>query len=305
MKNQFTSTHLKKIILFSFILSTFTSFAQFSGNQIYGNNNRHNRNNTNYNKKRTVYSTDSTLTITVNLLMNKIADHYLISIGVNEEAKTAMECNTKINKRINALIASLNTLEIDKENVYVDFISQTKIYDYDVKEKEAQQFEKGFELKKNLIIRVNHTNKLDNIITLCAKQNIFDIIKVEYIDTDINGSYIQLYTEAITLIESRKKLYLKTTQKKTIGSSSIFSENFNSLSPKNLYKKYEAFESSYLNVYNRNYTDHYLKKEARKQRTYYYEGQDASNFDKVINPSNPKVGIQYTFSLTLTYNLKK
>ena len=38
--------------------------------------------------------------------------------------------------------------------------------------------------------------------------------------------------------------------------------------PKTQYKQYQAFESSNLNIYNRHYSDHYVQKEARKQKDF-------------------------------------
>ena len=77
------------LLLLTAVLS-FGSIAQIGGNQVYGNNSYGYTNNSNYNtvQKRTITSTDSTLIITTSILMNKLADHYLISVGTNQEAKT-------------------------------------------------------------------------------------------------------------------------------------------------------------------------------------------------------------------------
>jgi hypothetical protein len=66
--------------------------------------------------------------------------------------------------------------------------------------------------------------------------------------------------------------------------------------PKNLYKQYnEAFETSLVNSY---YSSSYIKKEVRKERTFYYDGIDTEiGFDKIIDEILPVVGIQYVLEL--------
>ena len=84
----------------------------------------------------------------------------------------------------------------------------------------------------------------------------------------------------------------------------IASESFKIYYPKNLYKQYnEAFESSLVNNY---YSSNYIKKEVRKERTFYYEGIDTEiGIDKIIDEISPKIGIQYLFELVISYDLEK
>ncbi len=281
--------------------------AQISGNQVYGSNSTYYGGSNNYLnqaiQKRSVSTNDSTLNITVSILLNKVADSYMVTVGVNQEAETALECNKAINTRISNLKKSLLPFEVEEKDVYVDFISQTKIYDYELGDKQAQQFMSGYEIKKNIIIRITDIDYIDQLIELAAKQDIFDIVKVDYVDADIDATYNQLYKEALTLLKSRKKLYLESSDIKLDGSSSIFGDNFYAISPKTQYKKYEAFETSNLTVYRANYSDNYLQKETRKQTTFYYDGIQASGFDKIINGDIPKVGLQYVFSLNMVYGV--
>jgi len=303
---------MKKLISLGFIASflwSLNAYAQVSGNQVYGSDNSsYQRLNIRNNQsgeiqKQTIYTTDSTLVITSKILMNKVADAYLISIGLNQEGKTVLGCNTKINSRINNLISDLKEIEIEKEAVYVDFISQTKIYDYTIKGNNTEQVEDGFEIKKNLIIRIDEIEKIDRLLELCALQKIYDVIKVEYINEAVNTTYLKMYDEALSFINSRKKIYLKINDRKVKGNARISGDNFQRFDPKKMYLKYQASESS--SVHGRNYSSNYIHKEARKNKTFYYEGVGEASFDKVINESSPKVGIQYALTLTIIYDLEK
>ena len=95
----------KKLCLVLFIGLNTTAYSQISGNQIYGNNNNHYNSGYVYNnspQKRSIVTTDSTFTISINLLLNKQADYYMVTVGLNQEEKTVIACNQKINQRIEA-----------------------------------------------------------------------------------------------------------------------------------------------------------------------------------------------------------
>jgi uncharacterized protein YggE len=280
--------------------------AQASGNQVYGNNNH----NTYYAQlpqiqKRGIVTTDSTLLISVNLLLNKEADGYLITVGTNQEAKTVLECNKLINARIDNLIGQLEPFGVKEEDVYVDFISQTKVFDYEVGEKQATEFQNGYEIKKNINIKIKEIEYIDQLIELASVQEIYDVIKIEYIDEDLEATYSKMYKEAVTLIKSRLKLYDDMNEVETNGGSRILGDNFYAVSPKTQYKKYQAFETSQLDVYRGyNNSDSYVRTEKRKNTTFYYEGVPTGGFDKIINPNQPKIGLQYVFRLNMLYDLE-
>ena len=150
MKTQFLLSNEKiKFFIVLIMLSNFTSFSQISGNQIYGNTNynSNNYNQTTANNSGTISINDNTLTVSVKILMNKKADGFVITLGLNEENESVEGCNKKINTRINGFIGNLKAIGIKSENTYVDFISQTKIYDFATIDGTAKQFEKGFEIK--------------------------------------------------------------------------------------------------------------------------------------------------------------
>lgn len=302
---------MKTIKILLILIYPITVISQISGNQVYGNSNYNNNQYNNFAlnqavQKRSVQTTDSTLLISTNILLNKTADTYLITIGTNHEAKTVLECNKAINARIANLTGKLNPFGVSEEDIYIDFISQTKIYDYEIGESQAEQYESGYEIKKNIIIKIDEIEHIDQLIELASEQDIFDLIKVEYVDTDVDKTYREMYKEALAILKSRLKLYTETCDIELTGNSRIVNDNFYAVSPKTQYKSYQAFETSDLSVYRGyNYSDSYIQKETRKQRTFYYEGVPTSGFDKIINADEPKIGLQYVFSMSMLYELEK
>lgn len=304
MKTQFLLSNEKIKFFIAFLLLTIpTSFAQISGNQIYGNSNY---NSNNYNQITATNSSsisinDNNLSFTINILMNKKADGFVITLGLNEENESVSGCNQKINSRINGFIGKLKAIGIKSENTYVDFISQTKIYDFTTNDLTAKQFDKGFEIKKNIIISISNAVNLEKIITLASEYEIYDIIKVDYFNTDLDSIHNSLFDEALRLAESKKVSYLKAFGKRIVGTPSA-TETFTTLFPKTQYKSYQAYETSEIQT-NTNSRNQYLKKVERKNKTFYYDGMSSAAFDKVINVNQTEIGIQYAITLTITYKI--
>ena len=302
----------KQFLLTALIISTSAlSFAQIGGNQVYANS--HSSNNS-YNYLSTkngggtvssIQSTDHLLTITSSVLLHQVADRYLLTVGLNQEAETVLACNTAINKRITEVLNGLKKLGIKTEDTYVDFVTQTKVYDYEVGQSEARQLERGFEIKKNINIHFEDILLMDQIVEICASEEIYDIINIEYLIDDINSVYERLFEEAMAVAEARKKTFEKYGSRSLSSKYRVVSDNFRSVFPKTQYKQYEAKESSDLNIYqsNNRYAN-YVRKEARKNRTFYYEGLSTGNFDKVIGMRNPQIGVQHALTLTVEYQLQ-
>ena len=290
-------------IIVTLLLTFSVSQAQISGNQIYGNNsyNGNNYNQSNLPNNAVVSINDNHLTVTVKLLQNKKADGFVITLGLNEEDETVSGCSKKINARIDGFLDKIKTLGIKKENVYIDFISQTKIYDFEVSGLNSEQVDKGFEIKKNIIITTSNVNSLEKLIALASDFEIHDVIKVDYFNSDTNAIHNALFDEALVLAEAKKIRYMKSFGKRIVGTPNA-TEEFATVFPETQYKTYQAFETAEIQT-NYNNRSPYLKKIARKNKTFYYDGISSAGFDKVINPNQTEVGIQYVLTLTMTYKI--
>lgn len=290
-------------IIVTLLLAFSVSQAQISGNQIYGNNsyNGNNYNQGNLPNNAVVSINDNHLTVTVKLLQNKKADGFVITLGLNEEDETVSGCSKKINTRIDGFLDKIKTLGIKKENVYIDFISQTKIYDFEVSGLNSEQVDKGFEIKKNIIITTSNVNSLEKLIALASDFEIHDVIKVDYFNSDTNAIHNALFDEALVLAEAKKVRYMKSFGKRIVGTPNA-TEEFATVFPETQYKTYQAFETGEIQT-NYNNRSPYLKKIARKNKTFYYDGISSAGFDKVINPNQTEVGIQYVLTLTMTYKI--
>ena len=292
-----------KLIIALLLLNVLSVSAQISGNQVYGKNNY---NGNNYNQESLpnnskVSINDNVLSVSVKILLNKKADGFVMTLGLNEEDETVAGCSKKITARITGFIEKMKSLGVKKENVYIDFISQTKIYDFEVNGMNSEQIEKGFEIKKNIIVSTSNVNSLEKIIALASDFEIHDVIKVEYYNNETDAIHNSLFDEALVLAEAKKIRYMKAFGKRIIGTPTA-TEEFATVFPKTQYNTYQAFETAEIQT-NYNNRSPYLKKIARKNKTFYYDGISSAGFDKVINPNQTEVGIQYVLTLTMTYKI--
>ncbi|MGE8511144.1 MAG: SIMPL domain-containing protein [Chryseobacterium culicis] len=299
----------KQTSVFFLIMASLLSLskAQVGGNQIYRDKNNNDysalKNLPDFNNANSYFTNDSTLVVNVKVLMNKTADRYKLTLGLNEEAATPKIAIENINRRINGFIKKISSMGIRNDDIFVDFISQTKIYDYDINKDTQVTTQKmdGFETKKNIIITVNKHSMIEKLISEASDFQIYDVIKVDYISNDIDKIQEDLLKEAYAVFDKKKDNYFKLFKKEIIGSPTATS-GFTYIFPKNQYQNYTALESASVTY---GYDTRYIKKEERKSKTFYYDGTDYTGFDKVINNSDPEVGIQYIMNLSVKYDLKK
>lgn len=292
-----------KCIIVMLLVTITMAQAQISGNQVYGKNNY---NGNNYNQESLpnnskVAINDNVLSVSVKILLNKKADGFVMTLGLNEEDETVAGCSKKITARITGFIEKMKSLGVKKENVYIDFISQTKIYDFEVNGMNSEQIEKGFEIKKNIIVSTSNVTSLEKIIALASDFEIHDVIKVEYYNNETDVIHNSLFDEALVLAEAKKIRYMKAFGKRIIGTPTA-TEEFATVFPKTQYNTYQAFETAEIQT-NYNNRSPYLKKIARKNKTFYYDGISSAGFDKVINPNQTEVGIQYVMTITMHYKI--
>lgn len=289
------------LIITLFLSNSF--FAQISGNQIYKDKNSNyyrTENSTIINTSPNVTINDSIIFISTKVVLNQKADQFIITLGVNEEDKSSILCDNQINNRISDLISKLKNYGIKKDEISVDFISQTKIYDNRFDKDTITEYEKGFEIKKNVIIATNRLENIDLIIKTAAEFKIYDIVKVDYLNDDLNTIHDKIFDEALKLCSAKKEKYLRAFNRTEAGQANM-SEQFYFVFPETQYNEYKAFETTEFETNYNNYNTRVIKKE-RKNTTYYYNGIDFRGFDKVINAAETEVGVQYI--LTINYSIK-
>lgn len=303
---------MKSIVIFLSLICSTVCMGQIGGNQLYGHS-KGNYTNQQYNDGRhnKVTVDKSSMSFHVNILNTIKSTSFTITLGLNQEAASVEACNTEINKRIARFKQQLKPLNIKEDDIYVDFISQTKIYDYQTSKEDQQntiniqQKETGFEIKKNIILRVKDIHLFDQLVEIASRHAIHNIIKVDYHSSELDSVYETMLKEALIISDKRRKLL--SFDQDNWEETPVISIDFHQVQPAGQYLNYQAYESSdisYINDYYRSNVT-VLRQEQRKSTSYYFNRINPADFDKIMNADNPVVGIQCVMNVTVSYLRKE
>ncbi len=292
----------KAVFVFSFLFFVNSiCFAQESGNRIYGNQGY------SQNKKIAVTTSGNLLTsgsgnfqIEASVLINLKPDSFVAVFSVAQDAKTADESNSKVNVQIDNFLRSLGGLGITKSDIYVDFITQNKIYDFTISGDVAEQFLAGFETKKTVAVKYKTRDSFETILTAATKAQIFDLIKVDFIVSDFDSVKEKLFNEAVKAIKQKETKY-KNAFDMTLKSIGPAIEKYEAFYPAERYEAYQAFESG--TAKSTDYRNARTTITMRKSSTFFYEPLEGNKFDKVINPIGIEPTVQFTLFLQVKYNV--
>jgi len=296
---------MKKLLCMSLLLPTFsfTVLAQDAANRVYGNQGAQQGDVV---RRKPVYpetASELIVTETPNLLVTtyqfldaKILTtvdtrEYVAVFGLAQEADTVQAANKKLLDQVTAFQRGLTALGVRPEDTYLDFVTQNRVYDYVIKGGTAREKVSGFQVKENLAIRFKDHSLLDQIVPMAAQGGIFDLIKVDYITSDLSPVRVQMTAEAQKILKEKEEAYAKLGLKLTPVS---VTENFDTFQPFEAYNSYKAFESG-------NVDDNYRVVERRKNSTFYFEPLAPGKFDAVLTPMGLEPHVQCTFFLRVKY----
>lgn len=249
-------------------------------------------------------ASDTAFTLTVSALMNVKADEYVIIFGASQIGETLESCHEMINKKIDAFITAVSTDGISKKDCYVDFISQFPIFEIEVEKKlfskTYTEIPSGYELKKNIHIHYKNSAQAEKLMVEAAKNEIFDIVKVDYIVKNQQAVYDSLRNAAVKLIQSKvvdfQKLGIKTESQ-----YQLVAEDIQASFPLERYSTYAEFAR---------YRGNSGKMGSKVITKYdvpalYYNRKSYNGFDIVINPVVVEPVVQFTYNIKVKYVLKK
>lgn len=281
-------------------------FAQTSGNAIYGQVSGKDRAEQNERSKRIVAKDEMppdrfSQYIDASVLMNVKADEYVAVFGISEDGASAQECSRKTDATIAEFAAELRKLGVQPEAISVDFAVQNRIYSYEVAGDIAKEKPTGFEQKSNVSVHYKEQAVLDKLVLAAASADIHDLIKVDYIVRNTEAVQDRLAREAARIVKQKAEQDQKLLGIRFSGPAQVYAERPSTYYPSDMYDSYVAAESE--NVESGYYRQKYTVQNARKSRTFYYNGLDASGFDFVVNPVITEPVVQFTLYLKVRYQI--
>ncbi len=278
------------------------------GSAVYGQSNARARAEQAERAKRILTKDDLPTTPTssfvdANVLMNVKADEYVAVFAIAREGKEVGDCQTKMEATIGQFIGSLKILAIDPEDVFVDFLAQTKVYGFQIEGNIAKETLVGFELKKNVSVHYTDKTLLDKLIAAAAKVEIFDLVKVDYVVTDLDAVKDKLMAEAARIIKQKAARQEHHLDIKLVPPKQVLAERQSAYFPSEMYDGYTAAEAEEMST--NQIRQKYTIQGARKGRTFYFNGLDAGTFDAVINPVITEPVVQFTLYLKVKFEVEQ
>jgi len=245
---------------------------------------------------------DNQLEITLNALSNQKASSYTAIFSLLQVGKTADETNSLLNQRLDAFLADLKSIGIPTADIYVDMVNFLPKYEYDVSKKlfskkTYTEIPKGFELQKNIHIRYTDPALLDRIVTAAARQEIYDIVKVDYFVKDPGAIYSQLRETTFQYLKKIEGQY-KTIGVRLDSAYHITAENAWVAYPINRYEKYQAFSTQRLDA-----DENSKINTADKPVSRFYNAVPSNDYDLVINPEILEPAVQFSYNLVVRFTL--
>ena len=248
--------------------------------------------------------TSTSMFVEANVLMNVKADDYVAIFGITHEGETLAECSKKMEATVKAFATELKSSGVGGDDVCVDFITQNRIYGFEVKGDILQEKLVGFELKKNVSIHYKEPSQLEKLTLAGAKSQVFDLIKVDYIVKDIDRVQEKLLEEAARITKNKISRYEKLLGIKLQPPAQVYAEKSAIHYPTQMYDSYRAHESEEV----RGGPDRekkYTVRSARKSQTFFFNGLDGNGFDAVINPVVTEPVVQFTLYLKVKYEVEQ
>lgn len=258
----------------------------------------------NYNYTPSYAEKDTVIVLETNVLMNVKADSYLAIFGVSQVSEKVETCHEMINTRISTFLNNIKALGINSEDTYIDFISQIPVFEIEVEKKlfskSYNEIPKGFEVKKNIHIKYKDQKIAEKLLIEAAKNEIYDIVKVDLVVNNNDLIYDSLRNCAIRLMNKKIREFKKLGLKFEPIYQSV-AEDISGTYPLERYAKYAAFNDPSLNVVTKSSkyasTSHNI--------SLYYDKLPYNEFDFVVNPVVIEPVVQYAYKLRQKFVLKK
>jgi uncharacterized protein YggE len=240
--------------------------------------------------------------VEANVLINVKADEYVAVFGLAQEGETIAECSRKMDALAKEFTDAIKELRVTDNDLFLDFVTQTRIYGYEMTGEIAREKLVGFEIKKNLSIHYKDRDLLDKFTVAAAKSKIYDLIKVDYVVRDASAIQDKLMEEAAKVVKRKADRYEMLLGIKLQPPAQVFAEKYGTHYPTQLYDSYTAAESEHVYGLDR---QRFVIQTARKTRTFVFNGLDGALFDDVINPVIIEPVVQFTIHLKVKYEVEQ
>ena len=240
------------------------------------------------------------LTFSIKGMYNASADSYLAIFTSTQAGETQKEANDLLKSKIDSIRQGVLKRSSDVE-MFVDMISFIPLYETLAEKKifskkTYNEIPIGFELKKNLHFKYSDPKVLEYLVTICAENEIYDLVRVDYFIEDIDKKKDKLIMKAEGMLKQKIFRYGQLTNEDYKDKNRVMTEGFLVHLPHEQYQSYTAYSSNAM----------YVKQSgtvavAPKTTSQFYMPKFNKGYDFVLNPAmlEPVVQIEYEVKMRL------
>ena len=192
----------------------------------------------------------------------------------------------------------MDSVGVDAE-FFVDMLSFVPVYEIEAQKKlfsktTYNEIPKGFEVKKNIHIKYSDPDFLNELITICSKAEIYNLVRVDLFSDSLEHKKRELMIKAHKIVED------KIANKSTLlgidlkGMKRYVNDAYQIVYPIEMYKSFQAFSNTSLKLMKQENVNHVMK-----ATTLYYKPIMNKEFDFVINPGVFRPVIQVSYEVKL------
>lgn len=238
------------------------------------------------------------LVLEVNAMMNMRADSYLAIFHITQLGQSAEEADSLMNARIDGFTARVKKDGVKEADVFADMLSFVPVYELETTKKlfstTYQEVPAGFEIQKNIHVKFRDARILDKLVTAAAKEEIYDLVKVDFFVHQQSACYDTLRMFATKLLQQKldnfDKLGLQVKE-----SHRTAAEKNGAYFPLDRYTAYQSRTQTSLNSRRKGQ----VVNDVKKSNTLFYNKVPYQNFDIVLHADITEPPVQYTYNLTV------
>lgn len=242
------------------------------------------------------------LTLEVNAMMNATADSYLAIFHIVQLGQTAEEADSLLSARIDGFTRRITAAGVKDADVFTDMLSFIPVYEIETTRKlfstTYQEVPAGFEIQKNIHITFRDARVLDKLVTAAAKEEIYDLVKVDYFVQQQSACYDTLRTFATRLLQRKLDSFEKLGVKVKDSYRNAAEQN-GAYFPLDRYTAYQSRTQASLNSRRKGQ----VVNDVRRPQTLFYNKVPYGNFDIVLHAEITEPPVQYTYNLVLQCEL--
>jgi len=155
-------------------------------------------------------------------------------------------------------------------------------------------------MQKNIHISFTDINLVDELVTLAAQNEIYDMVKLDFFVNDTEGVYDTLRDKSVDYLNKKLTSYKKLNT----NLDEVFHtvrESSTAIYPDTQYSDYNAFVSQSIEAVSKNSGISKI----RKPETVAYDQIPYNRFQIVLNPNILEPVVQYVYTLQVRYTLEK